>query len=50
MLRCDHRFDDSGKVVDIWKGLNAEKDVVKWTIFIVRRVFGCADNYDKKNQ
>jgi len=31
MLRCDYGFDDSGKIVYIWKGLDAKENVIKAT-------------------
>jgi hypothetical protein len=29
VLRCNDGFDDSGKIVYIWKGLDAKENVVK---------------------
>lgn len=46
MLRCDDRFDDVGKVINIGEGFDAKKDVVE-SGFTRCRVFGILNDYVK---
>lgn len=47
VLWCDNGFDDGREIVDIWKSLDTEQDVVERSFFIVRCLFGSSDDYKK---
>lgn len=44
MLGSDHRFDNRGQVIDIGKGLHAQKDVVECAFIVGGSIFRSADN------